>query len=213
MSQTTHEGKGCACIAYLCTIVRICPTLLPSCELCSWLAFAALGTFPTAPLFFGTFSAAAAVRVASFPCGRSKFGFRFRNATFETPQKICPGVGGRGRSPLIILKQNHFTSQMHCLGSYWNPPIKSRGVCLEARQTFGRAMASLCNLFCSLGFIFLFLLLSLLLTKWNTLWKCSIKIWEVKHAVKVLKNVLKYKMLMFWSNFFAQHSLTVGITP
>ena len=101
MSKTTHEGKGCACIAYLCTIVRICPTLLPSCELCSWLAFAALGTFPTAPLFFGTFSAAAAVRVASFPCGRSKFGFRFRNATFETPQKICPGVGGRGRSPLI----------------------------------------------------------------------------------------------------------------
>ena len=84
MSKTTHEGKGCACIAYLCTIVRICPTLLPSCELCSWLAFAALGTFPTAPLFFGTFSAAAAVRVASFPCGRSKFGFRFRNATFET---------------------------------------------------------------------------------------------------------------------------------
>lgn len=72
---------------------------------------------------------------------------------------------------------------MHCLGSYWNPPIKSRGVCLEVRQTFGRAMASLCNLFCSLGFIFLFLLLSLLLTKWNTLWKCSIKIWEVKHAV------------------------------
>ena len=84
MSKTTHEGKGCACIAYLCTILRMFPTLLPSCELCSWLAFAALGTLPTPPLFGGTFSAAAAVRVASFPCGRSKFGFRFRNATFET---------------------------------------------------------------------------------------------------------------------------------
>ena len=42
MSKTTHEGKGCACIAYLCTILRMFPTLLPSCELCSWLAFAAL---------------------------------------------------------------------------------------------------------------------------------------------------------------------------
>ena len=86
MSKTTHEdeGKGCACIAYLCTILRMFPTLLPSCELCSWLAFAALGTLPTPPLFGGTFSAAAAVRVASFPCGRSKFGFRFCNATFET---------------------------------------------------------------------------------------------------------------------------------
>ena len=84
MSKTTHEGKGCACIAYLCTILRMFPTLLPSCELCSWLAFAALGTLPTPPLFGGTFSAAAAVRVASFPCGRSKFGFGFRNATFET---------------------------------------------------------------------------------------------------------------------------------
>ena len=159
MSKTTHEGKGCACIAYLCTIVRICPTLLPSCELCSWLAFAALGTLPTAPLLGGTFSAAAAVRVASFPCGRSKFGFRFRNATFETrflrftrhahtekeamlaastpaslghqrskcdfdwasaaitvedvhcrhtkgsnSQHSLPGVGGRGRSPLYIMK-------------------------------------------------------------------------------------------------------------
>ena len=156
MSKTTHEGKGCACIAYLCTILNICPTLLPSCELCSWLAFAALGTLPTAPLLGGTFSAAAAVRVASFPCGRSKFGFRFRNATFETrflrftrhahtekevmlaastpaslghqrskcdfdwasaaitvedvhcrhtkgsnSQHSLPGVGGRGRSPLI----------------------------------------------------------------------------------------------------------------
>ena len=83
MSKTTHEGKGCACIAYLCTILRMFPTLLPSCELCSWLALAALGTLPTPPLFGGTFSAAA-VRVASFPCGRSKFGFRFCNATFET---------------------------------------------------------------------------------------------------------------------------------
>ena len=84
MSKTTHEGKGCACTAYLCTILRMFPTLLPSCELCSWLAFAALGTLPTPPLFGGTFSAAAAVRVASFPCGRSKFGFRFCNATFKT---------------------------------------------------------------------------------------------------------------------------------
>jgi hypothetical protein len=58
--------------------------LLPSCELCSWLAIAALGTLPTALLFGGTFSAAAAVRVACFPCGRPKFGFWFRNATFET---------------------------------------------------------------------------------------------------------------------------------
>ena len=84
MSKTTLEGKGCACIAYLCTILRMFPTLLSSYKLCSWLAFAALGRLPTPPLFGGTFSAAAAVSVASFPCGRSKFGFRFRNATFET---------------------------------------------------------------------------------------------------------------------------------
>eukprot|EP00435_Cladocopium_sp_Y103_P004282 s4134_g1.t1 len=83
MSKTTHEGKGRACIAYLCPILSIFPTLLPRCELCSWLAFSALATLPTATQFGGTFSAAAAFRVARFPCGRSKFGFWFRNATFE----------------------------------------------------------------------------------------------------------------------------------
>ena len=48
MSKTANEGKGCACVAYLCAVLSIFTTLLPSCKLCSWLAFRALATLPTA---------------------------------------------------------------------------------------------------------------------------------------------------------------------
>ena len=68
------------CVPF-CVYFRLCCQAV---KLCSWLAIAALGTLPTTLLFGGTFSAAAAVRVACFPCGRPKFGFWFRNATFET---------------------------------------------------------------------------------------------------------------------------------
>ena len=49
MSKTANEGKGCACVAYLCAVLSIFTTLLPSCKLCSWLAFRAHGTHENRP--------------------------------------------------------------------------------------------------------------------------------------------------------------------